>query len=399
MALHEKSKSQGIFFSLKHGGFALEADGPTEGYTEMEVNNPSTGKMVTKWIKKYESIEGKIGKLEWYDREHGGTRYMGLKIIIRDAGESYSIDLVYGKRHWNYFMRVMDNIDYTQPVELVAYPKKDDKGRPYTEFAVKQNGGWVEQSYTRKDPGECPVAVQDQMGNWDSRDRQAWLYDRLVNVIIPYVTELNDTGDADEPAYDDEAEAPAFTGPAQPQAPQAPQQPLPPQQLATGAVGGSTGPDDEATYREATEFNLDEPPQYDDGFDSGPTAAPPPERFVPQAPPPPAAPQPPPPEPPVKLTPSAPPPSQGQTAPASPGGGTPPGQYTTEKPAMGGVGPDMKAASPPQLYALTRIAASHGMTIEQMIEAQGWTDVSKPEQLSSKAVVHLIATYPLKAKD
>lgn len=386
MALHEKSKSQGTFFSLKHGGFALEADGPTEGYTEMDVNNPSTGQMVKKWIKKYESIEGRISKLEWYNREHGGNRYMGLKIIIRDVGESYSIDLVYGKRHWNYFMRVMDNIDYTQPVELIAYPKKDDQQRPYTEFAIKQNGKWVEQSYTRKDPGECPPAVQDQMGKWDSRDRQAWLYDRLTNVIIPYVTELNDTGDADEPVYDDESpEAPAFTGSAPPQ------QPLPPQQLATGTFSGTTGPDEEAAYREATEFDLDAPPEYDDGFDRGPAAAPPPaERYVPPAPP--TA---------LAALPKAAPPSQGQTAPASPGAatGASPGQFTTEKPEIGGVGPNMKAASAPQLHALSRIAASHGMTVEQMIAAQGWTDITAANELSAKAVTFLITTYPLRSNE
>lgn len=247
MALKETNTANGNFFSIKHGGFCLEADKPTDGYTETEVNNPSLGKMVTKWIKTFAAIEGKVGRIDWYDRTHGGTRYLGIKIIVRDNGESYSIDLPFGKRHYNYFMRVMDSIDYEKPVEFIAYGKKDEQGRDYTEFAVKQNGKWLNQNYTKANPGDCPQSVQDAMGKWDSRDRHIWLKNRLETIIIPHVAELNDTGDQDEPVYDE----PAFAGPVS--------------QNKSVAAGVGTGPNDEAAFKAASKYDLDAPPE-DDGI-------------------------------------------------------------------------------------------------------------------------------------
>lgn len=249
MALHEKNDSRGNFFQLKHGGFTLEADGPTEGFTETEVPNPSTGHTVTKYLKTYAAIDGKITKIQWYDREHDGVRYVGVKLIIHDGGETYSLDLPFGKRHYNYFMRVMDNIDYTQPVSLESWPKKDDKGRSYTEFAIKQNGQFVAQSYTRANPGECPLAVEikDGLGTkWDSRDRQIWLRDRLLNHVIPHVDELNATGDAPTDDADD-----AFTGPS-----------VTDTKVKAAKVHG-TPPEDEAEFAKSRRF-VDTVPEEDD---------------------------------------------------------------------------------------------------------------------------------------
>lgn len=246
MALKETSTAKGNFFSIKHGGFCLEADAPTDGYTETDVSNPRTGQTVTKWIKTFAEIEGRIGKIEWYDREHGGTRYLGIKIIVRDNGESYSIDLPFGKRHYNYFMRVMDSIDYERPLTFIAYGKKDEQGRQYTEFAIKQGGEWLKQNYTKANPGECPQSVQDGLGKWDSRDRHIWLKNRLETVIIPHVEELNATGDQDEPVYDE----PAFAGPVSKPA------------VKAAKVNG-TPPEMEAEYLANRKF-VDTPPDDDE---------------------------------------------------------------------------------------------------------------------------------------
>lgn len=202
MALHEKSTGQGLFFSIKHGGFCLEAKEPTEGFKETSVPNPKTQQLMKKYLKIYAGIEGKITKIIWSDRTYDNTRYVSIKLVIEDSGEFYTLEMPFGKQHYNYFMRVMDNIDYTQPVQFEAYPKKGDQGRLYTDFSMKQNGRFLLQSYTKANPGACPVAVKDGLGNWDSKARHIWLRDRLFNYIIPHLEEITASGDNDAPELD-----------------------------------------------------------------------------------------------------------------------------------------------------------------------------------------------------
>lgn len=242
MALHKDDNSQGLFFGIKHGGFTLESDKPEEGFIETEVFNPRTQQKQIKYLNTYRAIEGRITKITWYDRDHAKGRFVGFKLTIYDQGEYYVIDFPFGKRHYNYFCRVMDNIDYEKPVVLRAYPKKDDKGRDYTEMSIMQDGKYIEQKYTKMNPGDCPQSVQNELGKWDSTDRHIWLRDRLFDVIIPHVTEINASGDyendVDErPAQAAVAATPAFTGP----------------------VAG-TPPEMEDQYREASKFDLDAAP-------------------------------------------------------------------------------------------------------------------------------------------
>jgi hypothetical protein len=136
MGLHEKTLSHSNFLSVKHGSLCLESNESQDGYEEVTVHNPSTDEDQTKYVRRYAALDGKITKLEWYDREHNGIRFLGLKIHIRDGGNFFQIDLPFNKRHFDYFTKVMDNIDFSQPVEFHAWPDKKD--RRQTAFAIKQ---------------------------------------------------------------------------------------------------------------------------------------------------------------------------------------------------------------------------------------------------------------------
>lgn len=207
MGLHERTNAQSNFLAVKHGALCLESNEPKDGYDQVTVHNPSTDSDVTKYVKRYAALDGMISKLEWYDRESNGVRYVGLKIHIKDEGEYFQLDLPANKRHYDYFTKVMENIDYEKRVEFHAWKDKQDPRS--TAFAIKQDEKFVPWKYTKDDMGDCPLPKKDVMGKWDFRDQKLWLYERLHQVVIPHVNALN-AFDEPMPEYTNDDDPPAL---------------------------------------------------------------------------------------------------------------------------------------------------------------------------------------------
>src|ERR1044072_1991839 len=148
MGLHEKTISNANVLSLNHGAICLESKEPVEGYEEVIVDDISKTNLdgshpqVTKYVKRFAALDGKINRIEWYDRQDGNVRYLGAKLHVRDGGQHFQIDLPFGKPHFDYFTKVMDNIDFSQKVEFNAWRDKKDPRR--TSFVIKQNGDYVQ---------------------------------------------------------------------------------------------------------------------------------------------------------------------------------------------------------------------------------------------------------------
>jgi hypothetical protein len=202
--LHEQRHNDGLFLSVKHGALCLESKEPKEGYELItgEVN----GEQYAKYYKKYAGLTGRITKVEWYERAGDYGTFRGLKLTVKDGGEHYILDLPFEKRPYDYFTKVAENIDYSKPVEFVAWPdRKHDK---VTAFAIKQDGKFVQWKYTRDDMGECPEAKQTRTGKWNFDDQRDWLLDRVLTVVAPMV-EAASVFDEPLPEYTGDEYAPA----------------------------------------------------------------------------------------------------------------------------------------------------------------------------------------------
>lgn len=199
MALHETTESTGQFLVIKHGGICLESKEPKEGYDQITVHNPKTGQDQPKWIKRFKAVDGKVKRIEWYNRETDFGTFMGVKIHLRDKGEYYQLDLPFNTRAFDSFSKLVENIDFTQPVEFSAWFDKEG----HTAFCVRQDGGTVKWKYTKDNMGDCPEPKKSKLGKWNFDEQREWLVDRIVNVVIPHVDELNKF-DEPEPEYTDE---------------------------------------------------------------------------------------------------------------------------------------------------------------------------------------------------
>jgi hypothetical protein len=291
MALHENSPSQANFLTIKHHSICKELKpAPTsaadiekalaDGFQEITVENPSdikadgTKGTVQKWVRKFGSLDGKIIGLEWYDREHSGVRYMGLKMKIRDE-DTYILDLGFGTKGYDVFTRVMEDIDYSKPIEISVW--HDKKAGNATAVLWRQEGNSIKWRYTKEwnnnivqalgadkktvdlaeklsvalDSGAlspelmdavakagyllAPPPIHNPLGKpqWNFDQQRAFLWQRLTKVVMPKVEELNPKFDDPQPGYDAAAEEfppaeaageqvaeapspPEFTGPAQP---------------------------------------------------------------------------------------------------------------------------------------------------------------------------------------
>jgi hypothetical protein len=204
--LHEQRQNDGLFLSVKHGGLCLESKEPKEGYelVEGEVN----GDPYSKYIKKFAGLDGVITKVEWYERTGDYGTFRGLKLTVKDRGEHYLLDLPFEKRPYDYFTKVAENIDYSKPVEIAAWPdrKGGSVGKIPTAFAIKQDGKFVQWKYTREDMGECPPAKQLRTGKWSFDDQREWLLERILTVVVPHVEAIH-AFDEPEAEYDEEREA------------------------------------------------------------------------------------------------------------------------------------------------------------------------------------------------
>lgn len=187
--LQEKN-DDGIFLVIKHGGIVQESKNPREGFVPIEVVNVRSGDSTTKYIKRYKGVEALVKKIEWYDREFEETRFMGWKLVLDANGVACTLDLPFESRVGTRFMKLAENIDFTQPVEFSAWRGPDDK----TAFSVKQNDQNVPQKYTREDPGDCPPPVQGFNKKWNYDAQKEFLHKRMLEVVIPKVQAANANG-------------------------------------------------------------------------------------------------------------------------------------------------------------------------------------------------------------
>jgi hypothetical protein len=189
--------NDGIFLNVKHGGIVQESKNPREGFSPIEVVNVRSGATVVKYIKRYKKVIAHIKKIEWYDREYEDTRFMGWKLLLDDDdGTVCVLDLPFESRVGTRFMKLAENIDYSQPVEFSAWKGPDDK----TAFSVKQNGENVPQKYTRDSPGDCPPPVQGFNKKWNFDAQKEFLHARMIHAVIPKVQELNSGNGHYEPS-------------------------------------------------------------------------------------------------------------------------------------------------------------------------------------------------------
>jgi hypothetical protein len=215
MGLNKNSNGNGGYtiVQVKHGGFSLEwkfgNDNPSPaeigeaeqaGYSMRLVHNPSLDKDEPRWLSIFPELTGVITDVQWYDtKDEFTTRFTGVKVKVEDDGETFMLDLPYGKRVLDAFLRFAENIDFSKPIEFRAWK---DRKSDATAFMAKQDGEKVPQKYTKdyieSGATDCPPATENKRaGTWNFDAQREWLLENLLNNVVPKLQQQVST----PPAY------------------------------------------------------------------------------------------------------------------------------------------------------------------------------------------------------
>lgn len=138
-------------------------------------------------MRKVPGLVGYINDIRWYSRDVQNVRIEGLEILLSDnTGWSGTLQIGSKSGKAFQFLKLAENIDYLQPVEISVWKGRDkEKNKDQAAFTVRQNGEIVRWKYTAANPGKMPEGNKNRRGEWDFSDQEAWLIDLLEQRIRP----------------------------------------------------------------------------------------------------------------------------------------------------------------------------------------------------------------------
>jgi hypothetical protein len=190
MALTKRSENNIVYLQVKQFCLWRELKKAQPGCETMEVKNPKTSDIITKYGYRFDSVTGRAVKLVKYDTQNNySTRYFGFKLHLVDGSEIYVLDMPYQSQILRRFLRVAHNCDWEFPVTITIFKgKKKDKEGEELGVWFQQMGETIKPYYTRENPRGMPEAIYDNdLAQWDFKSQHRWLVEQLKTVTIPAI--------------------------------------------------------------------------------------------------------------------------------------------------------------------------------------------------------------------
>lgn len=190
----EKTANNTLLLTVKYHSICEVSRKERNGFEMIKVPDISTGEEITKYVKRYDTIEAMVTNIEWRDtKQQYDTRFQSWRIHLRNAdGDRAVLEIPFKTNACDRLMKLAENIDFSKPVEFRAWCDSSGK-KDKTAFYVGQRENdadeksvTVPQKYTRANMGNCPEAVQGIDG-WSYSAQLQYLHGQMMNVVIPRV--------------------------------------------------------------------------------------------------------------------------------------------------------------------------------------------------------------------
>lgn len=181
-----------IYLVIKHGCLCQESRTMRDGYDPIELaDRDNPGVTYFKYIKPWGGVEAMVTDIQFRNEVFGGIPYISWRISLQaDEGSPMVLELPLNSNVGDRFMKTAEALDFTKPVEFRAWQEKESKK---TAFMILQDDKNVSQLYTKENPGDMPPARQRFDKTWDFEAQKEFLYQRMMEVVIPRVHEANGT--------------------------------------------------------------------------------------------------------------------------------------------------------------------------------------------------------------
>lgn len=190
MGLNRPRESNTVFLQVRDNSLWQEIKQAVDGCDAIEVKNPTTGEVKTKYGYKFHSVEGRATGLVKYDKTDNKVRYFGFKLHIKDGGETFILDMPYSSQILRRFLRVAPNFDWNLPISIAIFKGKKKDGTPELGVWFQQRGETVKAYFTKDNPHGMPEAIYYQeVQQWDFRAQHLFLIEQLKSHTIPQIEE------------------------------------------------------------------------------------------------------------------------------------------------------------------------------------------------------------------
>jgi hypothetical protein len=189
MSLTKRSASRAVYLEVKHYSLWQALKKPVEGCEEIEVTNPKTKAVLTKYGFMFNTVTGHATKLLKYDTEKKyATRYFGFKLHLVEGADTYVLDMPYNSQMLRRFLKIAPNVLWSAPLSITIFKGKKKDGGEDLGVWFQQHGETVRPYFTREHPNGMPEAAYDKdLQQWDFRTQHRWLVAILQEHTIPEI--------------------------------------------------------------------------------------------------------------------------------------------------------------------------------------------------------------------
>ena len=200
MARNESSSNSNTLYLQPFAGrIAAKSKEPREGFQLKTYTNISTGATMSAYVKTYQSISGKIRKVQYREGENEGQKIQSWKILLQDSDGLISFEFGAATNVARTWLRTTPNIDISKDIELVCFPDKENEKK--TVLVIKQDGTALKFAYTKDNPNGMPSPKLRATGKWDFGDTEEWLHERNLEFCDKVSKSNQDFGQEQENEY------------------------------------------------------------------------------------------------------------------------------------------------------------------------------------------------------
>lgn len=209
-ATETRDTTNRIYLNLRTGKLSETSKEEKPGFREFTTENVS-GQKYHFFAKTYDDLTAYIKKISWHEFEFESKKIVGWNIELDcQDGKEWVLQLNSGDRPYQQIMQILPNVNFAQPVRIVAFMGKDQKTKKDQKvFLLTQNldktaKEWVKPAYRQrwlstllmdkikqnqdaKKAGKPLIELTEmEMGNLDIGD------DGKVNWEYPYIKQKRD---------------------------------------------------------------------------------------------------------------------------------------------------------------------------------------------------------------